>query len=60
MTTEEFNQLLALINTYRDCFAANILELGTTSAAEMKIKTISGAKPVSFRPYRVAYDQRTE
>ncbi|KAG0418974.1 hypothetical protein HPB47_004457, partial [Ixodes persulcatus] len=58
VTAQESARLENLVNAYRDCFAACDFELGSTSVTEMKMKTVAGSKPVSFSPYRLAYDRR--
>lgn len=49
--------LLNLLNTYRDCFATNLAEVGKTDVTKMTI-TLSDDKPITYRPYRMAYPER--
>ncbi|XP_064211389.1 uncharacterized protein LOC135265578 [Tribolium castaneum] len=53
----QFEQLLQLVNEFRDCFARNVAEIGATTAAEMKL-TLTDDKPVIYRPYRLSHHER--
>ncbi|KAL0828840.1 hypothetical protein ABMA28_003751 [Loxostege sticticalis] len=53
----EKQQLLDLLNNYRDCFAFDLSELGSTSAGEMKI-ILQDDLPVVYRPYRLAIKEK--
>lgn len=55
----EKEQLLNLINEYRDCFATSLSELGCTSVATMEIE-LKDATPVVYRPYRLSHTERAE
>lgn len=50
-------ELLSLLNQYRECFAFDLAELGNTTVAEMKID-LSDNEPVVYRPYRLAFKER--
>lgn len=57
-TTDKQRQLLLnLVNEYRDCFALNVSELGTSTISEMHI-TLTDSSPVSYKPYRLPYSER--
>ncbi|KAH8019947.1 hypothetical protein HPB51_023589 [Rhipicephalus microplus] len=52
VTDEQRHELTCLLNEYRDCFAANLGELGCTPALSMGIQDIpTGSAPVAVRPY---------
>lgn len=51
------NNLLKLINEYRDCFATNITETGKTNVTKMSI-SLTDDLPVTYRPYRMAFTER--
>nr|XP_008191903.1 PREDICTED: uncharacterized protein LOC100141851 isoform X1 [Tribolium castaneum] len=53
----QFEQLLQLVNEFRDCFARNVAEIGATTATEMKL-TLTDDKPVIYRPYRLSHHER--
>lgn len=50
-------QLLNLLNTYRNCFAFDMQELGLTNITEMAIR-LNDDTPVSYKPYRLPYSER--
>ncbi|XP_075741387.1 uncharacterized protein LOC142790432 [Rhipicephalus microplus] len=52
VTEEQRRKLACLRNEYQDCFAANLCELGCTSALSMDIQEMPGSAPVAVRPYR--------
>ncbi|EFA11625.2 hypothetical protein TcasGA2_TC004186 [Tribolium castaneum] len=52
----QFEQLLRLVNEFRDCFARNVAEIGATTAA--KKLTLTDDKPVVYRPYRLSHHER--
>jgi hypothetical protein len=56
LASEETNQLLALLNDYKHCFAECSGELGCTDLVEMQITTTSD-KPVYCKPYRLPYKE---
>jgi hypothetical protein len=57
VTEPQKQRLLNLLREYRDCFALNLSELGTTPISEMHIK-LSDESPVSYKPYRLAHSER--
>ncbi|KAK9695492.1 hypothetical protein QE152_g32532 [Popillia japonica] len=57
LTSVEAEELLALINEFRDCFAQNTSQLGKTSILKMSIH-LSDDTPVVYRPYRLSYNER--
>ncbi|KAI8430206.1 hypothetical protein MSG28_000554 [Choristoneura fumiferana] len=50
-------RLCGLLNSYRDCFAFTLEELGETSFAEMCIQ-LKDDTPVTYRPYRLSLSER--
>ena len=59
-TNVEKQQLLSLVNEYRDCFAMSMSELGCTNLTEMNIVEREGSKPVASRPYKTSAEEREE
>ncbi|KAL0841643.1 hypothetical protein ABMA28_015295 [Loxostege sticticalis] len=57
LTQEQEQGLLTLLNEFRDCFALDLNELGTTNITEMHIQLHDDA-PVSYKPYRLPYSER--
>lgn len=51
------DELMLLINEFRDCFAQSVHEIGKTDLTKMSIK-LTTDKVVTFRPYRLPFDQR--
>lgn len=49
---QQTEELLALVNEFRDCFATNLSELGCTHLATMDIKEKPGSGPIASRPYK--------
>ncbi|XP_063830201.1 uncharacterized protein LOC135079474 [Ostrinia nubilalis] len=50
-------QLINMLNEYRDCFAFSVRELGCVSGAEMEIN-LNDTSPVVYRPYRLSNTER--
>lgn len=50
-------QLLDLLNRYRDCFAENNSELGIAKSAELEIH-LENNRPFTFRPYRMSASEQ--
>lgn len=57
LTPNQQQQLLDLVNEFRDCFALDLDELGMTVITEMHIK-LEVNSPVSYKPYRLPYSER--
>lgn len=57
LSSEYQQKLLNLLNNYRDCFAFDITELGSTTAGNMRIE-LSDNEPVVYRPYRLAFKEK--
>jgi hypothetical protein len=55
---DQQSEVLTLINEFRDCFASNTKELGRAEAFDMHIR-LNDDVPVTYRPYRLAYSERT-
>lgn len=51
------NILLSTLNSYRDCFAQNINELGCIKGVEIEIQ-LKDDKPVTYKPYRLSIQER--
>lgn len=54
---EKKNELVQILNDYRDCFALNMSELGKTDLDEMIIE-LTCDTPVYYHSYRLAYSER--
>lgn len=52
-TNEQKEELLTLLNEFRDCIAKNIYEIGKTDLVEMKIEELDDSKPIASKPYKV-------
>nr|CAI5846281.1 unnamed protein product [Callosobruchus analis] len=50
-------QLVNLINQYKDCFATNLTDLGLSDQVECKIETVND-EAVTYRPYRLSASER--
>ncbi|KAG7310665.1 hypothetical protein JYU34_003468 [Plutella xylostella] len=57
LSPENRTRLLTLLQKYRRCIAANLSELGCTSAGEMSIE-LHDPQPVVYRPYRLAIKEK--
>lgn len=54
---DTFDRLYQLLQSYRDCFALSLSEIGCISSTEMKIDLFDD-KPVVYRPYRLSHAER--
>lgn len=52
------DELIIMLNCYRDAFAKNIYELGCTDVLKMDIVVAAGSEPVNVRPYRTSLSDR--
>lgn len=57
VTHDQKLELERLLNSYRDCFAFNMKELGCTTITEMTIR-LNDDTPVTYRPYRLPHSER--
>ncbi|UYV66912.1 hypothetical protein LAZ67_4003307 [Cordylochernes scorpioides] len=57
-TSKERQEILDVVNEYRDCFALGMEELGCTDVTKMDIKEVDGSKPVCLRPYKTTASER--
>lgn len=57
---EDVQDLLVVLNDFRDCVAVNIFELGRAKEAEFEIHEKPGAKPVYCKPYRASDKEREQ
>ncbi|UYV74594.1 hypothetical protein LAZ67_12000217 [Cordylochernes scorpioides] len=58
LTSKERQEILGVVNEYRDCFALGMEELGCTDVTKMDIKEVDGSKPVCLRPYKTTASER--
>lgn len=58
VTDSERQDLMNLVNEYRDCFALNLQELGCTKLTTVDLQKVEGSSPVVCRPYRTTADDR--
>ncbi|UYV79687.1 hypothetical protein LAZ67_18000272, partial [Cordylochernes scorpioides] len=58
LTSKERQEILDVVNEYRDCFALGTEELGCTDVTKMDIKEVDGSKPVCLRPYKTTASER--
>lgn len=56
---EDKVRLLKLVNSYRDCFATSLEELGCADIEKMNID-LKDNEPVVYRPYRMSANERQE
>lgn len=54
-----FDRLYQLLQSYRDCFALSLCEIGCISSTEMHIDLFDD-KPVVYRPYRLSHAEREQ
>ncbi|GBO01276.1 Transposon Ty3-I Gag-Pol polyprotein [Araneus ventricosus] len=55
---ERKQELVQLLNEYRDCFGLNISELGSTNLTKRDIKEVEGSKPVCMKPFKTNAPER--
>ncbi|XP_048477760.1 uncharacterized protein LOC125488660 [Plutella xylostella] len=56
---KSLDKLYELLQSYRDCFATNLSEIGCTNQVEMQID-LTDDKPVVYRPYRLSFSEREQ
>lgn len=56
-TAVQVGQLFDLLNEYRDCFALDLDELGTTNISKMHVQ-LQDNIPIPYKPYRLPYTER--
>jgi len=56
----ERDELMKLVNEYRECFAKGLGELGCTPLLTVDIKEVPGSCPVVCRPYKTSPSDREE
>uniref|UniRef100_A0A2S2PJ96 Transposon Ty3-I Gag-Pol polyprotein n=1 Tax=Schizaphis graminum TaxID=13262 RepID=A0A2S2PJ96_SCHGA len=59
-TAVEREELIELVNEYRECFAKNLGELGCTPWMTVDINEVPGSGPVVCRPYKTTPTDREE
>jgi hypothetical protein len=57
ITSNQRQELIALITEFRDCFAQSFSELGCAKSTEMEIR-LTEDKPFSYKPYRMARSEQ--
>ena len=57
VSASEKQQLLELVNEFRDTFAVDLSELGKSTTGSMEIRLLDN-EPVVYRPYRLSYAER--
>lgn len=57
LSAKQKEELITLINKYKECFATSMNELGCAINTKMAIK-LNNNKPISYRPYRMAHIER--
>lgn len=57
LNENDSEKLTEFLNSFRDCFAFSISELGCVKETEMEIK-LNDPTPVVYRPYRMAHSER--
>lgn len=53
------DKLYNLLQSYRDCFAMGLSEIGCTENVEMTIE-LTDERPVVYRPYRLSHSEREQ
>lgn len=56
---DKFDKLFSLLQSYRDCFASSLEEIGCATNENMKIDLID-TKPIVYRPYRLSHNEREQ
>ncbi|KAH0808426.1 hypothetical protein GEV33_014365 [Tenebrio molitor] len=57
ITSNQRQELIAIITEFRDCFAQSLSELGCAKSTEMEI-ILTEDKPFSYKPYRMARSEQ--
>lgn len=60
VTVDERDDLIEVINEYRECFAKDLGELGCTPLMTVDINEVPGSRPVVCRPYKTTPADREE
>lgn len=60
ISIEQKDQLLKVLNVYRECISRDLSELGCTNVAKMDIELEDGAQPVRAKPYRLNAKDRED
>lgn len=55
---EEIDDLLKVINEYRDCVSKDISDLGCTDVIEMDITEVPNSRPIYSKPYKASNSER--
>jgi len=56
----EREELLDLVNEYRECFAKGLSKLGCMPLITMDVNEVPGSRPVVCRPYKTSIEDRKE
>lgn len=57
LTADQVEEVLTLLNEYKDLIARNLRQVGCTHLTEMKL-VLKDERPVVYRPYRISYKER--
>lgn len=59
LTADQVEQVLPLLNEYKDLVARNLRQVGRTYLTDMKL-VLKDDRPVVYRPYRLSYNEREQ
>lgn len=59
LAADQVDEVLTLLNEYKDLVARNLRQVGCTHLAEMKL-VLKDDRPVVYRPYRISYQEREQ
>lgn len=59
VSNEDVDKLHKLLQSYRDCFAMNLGEIGLAKDVEMTID-LNDDRPIVYRPYRLSFAEREQ
>ncbi|XP_075990295.1 uncharacterized protein LOC142985939 [Anticarsia gemmatalis] len=59
LDVKQVERLYYLLQSYRDCFATNLNEIGCATDFKMKIELLDH-KPIIYRPYRLSHSEREQ
>ncbi|KAL4113911.1 hypothetical protein QTP88_017465 [Uroleucon formosanum] len=59
LAADQVDEVLTLLNEYKDLVARNLRQVGCTHLTEMKL-TLKDERPVVYRPYRISYKEREQ
>jgi len=59
LTADQVDEVLTLLNEYKDLVARNLRQVGCTHLTEMLL-VLKDDRPVVYRPYRISYKEREQ